>query len=159
MFTCQKQTSSVLEKTGMCLCNSYPHYRVPKPFTGPQVLTFQTPGDDPLEWELSVLDETRRRPFHNDSDSCFILNIQYYSLINSLVFLPCLPLSAAVCHCFKCNRDMHAISATDLLLPISVGLRVKSFCRLGISLLSLASVSSAVGGIFGLDGLWGFSLG
>lgn len=38
-----------------------------------------------------------------------------YSVINSLVFLPCLLLSAAIYECFKYNYHTYSISATNLL--------------------------------------------
>lgn len=38
-----------------------------------------------------------------------------YSVINSLVFLPCLLLSAAIYECFKYNYHTYSISATNLV--------------------------------------------
>lgn len=55
--------------------------------------------------------------FCDDLDSCFILNIHYF-VINSLVFLPCLPLLAAICQ-LSITAIPHSISATNLLLLIS----------------------------------------
>lgn len=39
-----------------------------------------------------------------------------YSMINSLVFLPCRLLLAAIYGCFKYNCHTHSISATNLLV-------------------------------------------